>query len=184
LCVIFFVGFIYFLACLLKARQLEPELAGGTIKGEDSIVVAPLSTPVAAPAAAATAAASPQHAAPAPAASAGAPYPAAATANASFVLLVEGTRLPLARGRVIDLASIPTFGSRAAGIVAEVTSDPSDPDFLLLTNLGNRTWNAKDGGGTRHAVPPGRSVRLAVGARIDFGPLSGDIDANIAGTGD
>jgi RsiW-degrading membrane proteinase PrsW (M82 family) len=184
LCVIFFVGFIYFLACLLKARQLEPELAGGTIKREDSTIVAPLSAPVAAPAAAATAPASPQHAAPAPAASAGAPYPAAATATASFVLLVEGTKLPLARGRVIDLASIPAFGSRAAGIVAEVTSDPSDPDFLRLTNLGNRTWNAQDGGGTRHAVPPGRRVRLAVGAHIDFGPLSGDIDANIAGTGD
>jgi len=184
LCVIFFVGFIYFLACLLKARQLEPELAGGTIKGEDSTIVAPLGAPVAAPAAAATAPASPQHAAPAPAASAGAPYPAAATATASFVLLVEGTKLPLARGRVVDLASIPAFGSRAAGIVAEVTSDPSDPDFLRLTNLGTRTWNAKDGGGTRHAVPPGRSVRLAVGAHIDFGPLSGDIDANIAGTGD
>jgi RsiW-degrading membrane proteinase PrsW (M82 family) len=177
LCVIFFVGFMYFLACLLKARQLEPELAGGAMKRVDSIATAPISTTVTAPAGATGSPASPQHAAAAP------PATAPAIAAVPFMLLVEGTKLPLVHGRVIDLASVAEFGSRATGIVAEVTSEPSDPDVLRLTNLGNLTWNAKDAR-TRYAVPPGRSVPLATGTRIDFGPLSGDIDANIAGSGD
>jgi RsiW-degrading membrane proteinase PrsW (M82 family) len=165
-CVIFFVSFLYFLACLLRAMQLEPEFAAGMVKREDS-------------AAAAGAPASSQHAAPAPSAS-HVPPPVPPTATTSFTLLIEGTKLPLARGRVIDLASLAAFGSRAAGIVAETTSDHSDPDVVRLTNLGSLTWNAKDAGGTRQAVPPGRSVRLAPGTRIDFGPLAADIEANTA----
>lgn len=165
------ISFGMFLACLLKAKQLEPLLTGGQARVSHSILVTP-SHPVAAPSWPRPLQSGP----PSPAGSQA--WTAAPAAASSFLLLVEGARIELARGGRFDLAAYPTLCGRGAGILGEVTSHPSDPHIVGLKNLGDRTWSATSGDGSPHAVPPRRILRIDAGTRIDFGALSGQIQAN------
>lgn len=156
------VGFGMFLACLLKARQLEPLLSGQPARATHSIlVVPPASAPAPLP--------SNQYAYPASPAAVARPDPS------SFALTVEGTRIQLAHGARVDLGFYPAFGGRGAGTIVEVTAHPSDPSLIGLRNLGNQTWTATGADGSTHSVPPRRVLRIEAGTRIDFGTISGDI---------
>ena len=60
--------------------------------------------------------------------------------------------------------------------VAEIAQHPRDPQIWGLRNLGTEKWTATtDDGATFVDVPAGRSVKLAVGTRINFGKLEGEI---------
>lgn len=59
--------------------------------------------------------------------------------------------------------------------VAAVTQHPKDPSIWGLKNLSNEKWVTTTADGAIKDVEPGRSARLAVGARINFGKTEGEI---------
>jgi serine/threonine protein kinase len=59
--------------------------------------------------------------------------------------------------------------------VAAVTRHPSDPSVWGLKNLSDGTWSTTNRNGEIKDVSPGRSVTLAVGTRINFGHIEGEI---------
>jgi DNA-binding helix-hairpin-helix protein with protein kinase domain len=60
--------------------------------------------------------------------------------------------------------------------VAEVVQHPQNPNVWGLRNLGDEKWViTTDDGQTFRDVPAGRSVTLAVGTKINFGKVDGEI---------
>lgn len=59
--------------------------------------------------------------------------------------------------------------------VAEVTRHPHDPSIWGLKNLSAVKWTSTNTDGAVQEIEPGRSVRLAVGTRIQFGAVEGEI---------
>lgn len=59
--------------------------------------------------------------------------------------------------------------------VAEISQNPKDPSIWGLKNLSGEKWVITTVGGNVSDVEPGRSVRLAVGTRINFGKKEGEI---------
>ena len=59
--------------------------------------------------------------------------------------------------------------------VAEMTRHPSDPSRWGLRNLSEHRWTATVAGGSVRDVDPGRSVTVAAGTVIYFGPSDGHI---------
>ncbi len=59
--------------------------------------------------------------------------------------------------------------------VAEVTRHPKDPSIWGLKNLSGEKWVITSTDGSIKDVEPGRSVTLAVGIRINFGKIEGEI---------
>lgn len=102
-----------------------------------------------------------------------APVPAAPSRT---LYLASGKTLALSLGTQFqdtDLPGLlPTVGTR---VVAEVAANPKDPNVLGLKNLTNQPWSAILPDGTTRQVPPGRSVRIAAGTRIQFGPHTAEI---------
>jgi len=95
---------------------------------------------------------------------------------AGFYLCIRGRRIPLSMGakfKASDIAGLET--SMADGVVAEVVPNPADPSIAGLKNLSTRAWAATLSGGERKSIEPGRSVRLAVGTKVHFGVLEGEI---------
>ena len=83
-------------------------------------------------------------------------------------LAIGRTTIVLARDTPIyahHLGGNPfSFGDREA----QVTTHPTNPSVLGLTNLTDATWVAAGTDGERHDVLPGRTVRLEDGLRIVF----------------
>jgi hypothetical protein len=63
----------------------------------------------------------------------------------------------------------------ADGTVAEVNSHPSDPTILGLKNLSAQIWRVTTPAGEQVQIDPGRSIKLAVGTKIDFGYVEGEV---------
>lgn len=61
--------------------------------------------------------------------------------------------------------------------IAEVVRHPQDPSVWGLKNLSPQSWTSVGGDGTNKEVAAGRSVTLAVGTRVQFGPAEGEIRA-------
>jgi hypothetical protein len=59
--------------------------------------------------------------------------------------------------------------------VAAVTKHPSDQTIWGLKNRSPQTWSTTNAKGEMKDVPPGRSVTLAIGTRINFGHVEGEI---------
>ncbi|MBN1955051.1 MAG: serine/threonine protein kinase [Anaerolineae bacterium] len=59
--------------------------------------------------------------------------------------------------------------------VAEVNRHPTEPDIWGLKNLSDEKWVITADDGTIRDVEPGRSARMAVGLRINFGQVEGEI---------
>ena len=157
---------LIFVACLMKARQMEAVEFGRAQDTQGSIIV---DYPVAAaPAAYATAAMA--YAPLPPAAPAYAP-PAVAPAAAalSFALAFPDMRVALKPGELVDLSQQPALGGRGQGVRAEVSRHPTKADVVGLKNLGAAAWYARMADGTVQPVDPQRNLRLAPGLRIDFG---------------
>lgn len=105
------------------------------------------------------------------------PVSTAPAATRELVLRLSSGRSfslrPGVRLRAIDL---PGLESPAVdGVCAEVIRNPQDLTVLGLKNSSHRSWVAIGAQGGRRSVEPGRSVRLAVGTKIDFGAVEGEV---------
>jgi serine/threonine protein kinase len=59
--------------------------------------------------------------------------------------------------------------------LASVSRHPTDPNIWGLKNLSNEKWVSTNKDGVVSEVEPGRSVRLDVGLRIQFGKTEGEV---------
>jgi hypothetical protein len=151
-----------FLACLLKARQLEGQKGHGP-RGGGSIVGGGMSTALA-----------PSLLRDAAEASRAQPSAPAAAAKAStFQLLVEGRIIPLQPGLRLELGRLPGL-AHAKGIMIGVTTHPKDPSVMGLQNLGTQPWTAVHEGSSKQ-IDPQRNIRVSHGTLIAFGPVQGSI---------
>src|SRR5437660_11381162 len=66
---------------------------------------------------------------------------------------------------------------------AEMSQHPTDPNVWGLKNLSPQRWVATMADGSIRDVEPGRSMRLASGATIQFGNAEGVLKAYAAGVG-
>jgi hypothetical protein len=148
------VAFICFVACILKARQLEGQRSHNQVQPDDGSIVAGQS------ASAATSAGT----------SAG---PVAAVRSSTFQLLIEGRIIPLQPGLRLDVGRLPGLG-HANGVVFAVTTHPKDPTIMGLQNLGDKPWTAIHGGSPKQ-IDPQRNIRVSRGTLIAFGSVQGSI---------
>jgi RsiW-degrading membrane proteinase PrsW (M82 family) len=172
-------------AAVLKAREISPNRS---ILQPSVIFGGPRTTPVyVAPLVAAPA---PAYAAPvayaAPAASTPAMARAGLAADAAAVPAASpksnGNRLRVGTKYLVIVPGMRLLEHQVPGLmaqspggpVAEVTRNPSDPAVLGLTNLSSSAWEATTNG-TRRQVAPGQTIKLAPGAKIDFGSTDGEV---------
>lgn len=87
--------------------------------------------------------------------------------GAKFLVIVPGLRL-------LEHQVPGLMAQSPGGPVAEVTRNPSDPSVLGLTNLSNSAWETVSNG-ARRQVAPGQTIKLALGAKIDFGSTDGEV---------
>jgi len=153
---------VMYLACLLKARQIQIAQFGAAADTGGSILVgAAVPVRAAAPPPMPTAPAAPAYAPPPPPAPATAPTPVhAAPVAGQLTLVVAGRRWPLQAAQRLDLGN---------GIVAEVTQHPQNPSVLGLRNLGASNWAVILPDARQNQVAPQKNIRLSPGLRIDFG---------------
>ena len=59
--------------------------------------------------------------------------------------------------------------------IAAVSRHPRDPSVWGLTNHSQETWTVTRPDGALSELPPGRSVTLASGVKINFGTVEGEI---------
>lgn len=59
--------------------------------------------------------------------------------------------------------------------MAEIAIHPTNPSIWGLRNLTSEKWVATTANGTVHDVAPGRTVTIATGTRINFGPSEGEL---------
>jgi RsiW-degrading membrane proteinase PrsW (M82 family) len=88
--------------------------------------------------------------------------------GAKFLVIVPGLRL-------LEHQVPGLMAQSPGGPVAEVTRNPSDPAVLGLTNLSSSAWQVVSGNGARRQIEPGQTIKLAPGAKIDFGSTDGEV---------
>jgi RsiW-degrading membrane proteinase PrsW (M82 family) len=96
-------------------------------------------------------------------------------AQTPFSLLVQQRMIPLGIGTQIQVSQISGLGAQARGIVAEVNTNPQDPNILGLKNCSHQVWTATSRTGEQTRIDPNRSLKLAAGTRINFGAVTGEI---------
>ncbi len=101
---------------------------------------------------------------------------AVSNSDGPLVLRIGSNTHELAKGKQFSALQVPVAKGSAAGTVAEVTDNPSQPGVLGLTNRSGAYWYATLPTGAQTPVPPGRTVRLAPGTRISFGAGDGSIE--------
>ncbi len=84
-----------------------------------------------------------------------------------FLIIVPGLRL-------LEHQVPGLLAQSPGGPVAEVTRNPNDPTILGLTNLSSSAWEAVSNG-SRRQIAPGQTIKLAPGAKIDFGSTDGEV---------
>jgi RsiW-degrading membrane proteinase PrsW (M82 family) len=84
-----------------------------------------------------------------------------------FLIIVPGLRL-------LEHQVPGLLAQSPGGPVAEVTRNPNDPSVLGLTNLSSSAWEAVSNG-SRRQIAPGQTIKLAPGAKIDFGSTDGEV---------
>ena len=93
-----------------------------------------------------------------------------------FALHVENYLIDLYPGKKITTSEIKSLASGAAnGIVAEVNQNPRDSSIFGLKNLSSSSWYAVMPSSVSVRIIFGQSVRLALGTRIHFGTIEGEI---------
>ncbi len=88
--------------------------------------------------------------------------------GAKFLVIVPGLRL-------LEHQVPGLMAQSPGGPVAEVTRNPNDPSVLGLTNLSSSAWQVVSGNGARRQIEPGQTIKLAPGAKIDFGSTDGEV---------
>jgi hypothetical protein len=98
------------------------------------------------------------------------------TQDAFILRLSSGRVLQLQEGVKLtaeDLLGMAT--TTTDGAWATVGRNPSDPTILGLQNLTSQVWSATGSSSGQRRVEPGRSLKLAGGTTINFGPITGTI---------
>jgi hypothetical protein len=96
--------------------------------------------------------------------------------QAQFSLYIKRRAIPLTNGTQLRANDISGLESqRADGVVAQVNPSPNDPRILGLQNCSHRVWVATLASGEQKQVASGRSIKLAVGTKINFGSVEGEI---------
>jgi Ca-activated chloride channel family protein len=80
-----------------------------------------------------------------------------------------GTKL-----RAVDIPGLETTSLEQ--VVAEVVSSPQDHEVLGLKNLSTTAWKVTMTDGTVNDISLGRTARLAIGARFQFGRTEGVVE--------
>jgi hypothetical protein len=86
-----------------------------------------------------------------------------------------GRTVPLSDGGWLSVSDLPGLQSTTGTGVAEVCRNPNDPSVHGLRNQSQSAWTAYMPNGSVLQVPPGKTVRLATGVRIDFGMVSAEV---------
>jgi hypothetical protein len=107
------------------------------------------------------------------------PYPPAPSSSvlASCCPSIQQRLMSLELGTQVQTREIPGLGSKLHGIVAEVTPHLQDPSKLGLKNCSYQVWIVTLTNGQQTNIDPGRSVKLTIGTRINFGAATGEICA-------
>jgi hypothetical protein len=96
--------------------------------------------------------------------------------RAQFSLYIKRRMIPLTNGTELRASDLPGLESqRPDGVVAQVNPNPNDPRILGLQNFSHRVWVATLASGEQRQVASGRSIKLAVGTKINFGSVEGEI---------
>nr|WP_228056239.1 hypothetical protein [Microcoleus sp. LEGE 07076] len=104
-------------------------------------------------------------------------YPAEKSlASGLFYLKLANKTIPLTTGTQLSISDLPTLTATASnGVVAAVNSHSKDDLLLGLTNLCDRAWWATDSQGDIKMVEPESTLTLALGTKIEFGDIEGEI---------
>ncbi|MEG3898926.1 MULTISPECIES: hypothetical protein [unclassified Microcoleus] len=96
--------------------------------------------------------------------------------SSQFSLKLGSRIIPLSAGTQLFTSDIPSLTAAASnGLVAIVTSRSRNELSLGLTNLCDRAWWATDIQGDLKMVEPESTLTLALGTKIEFGELDGEI---------
>ena len=155
---------LIFVACLLKAKQLE--LAWYRVDASSNSILVGLPTPAIEGAWAGL-----RKVANKLEAFAGAPVQPETAPTSRFSIGVGNERYALDAGSAIDFAAL--FGDRGApaGASGEIDAQSSEPHVLILKNIGSVSWVSITLKGSAVTVPQGRSLRIAPDTRIVIGTL-------------
>ena len=95
-----------------------------------------------------------------------------------IVSLEVGNRvIPLNRNTKVQEGEIRGLTSLFSNrIIAQVNPNPQAPTILGLQNLSHQTWTARKPDGSSSPIKPNRTIKLAVGTRINFGSVEGKIN--------
>ncbi|MCC3409778.1 MAG: hypothetical protein JGK17_30375 [Microcoleus sp. PH2017_10_PVI_O_A] len=100
--------------------------------------------------------------------------PAPNSARVTPTILSQAS--PLTAGTQLFTSDIPSLTAAASnGAVAVVNSRSPNELSLGLTNLGDRSWWATDSQGDMKMVEPESTLTLALGTKIEFGEIQGEI---------
>ncbi len=93
-----------------------------------------------------------------------------------FSLKLGSRVIPLSAGTQLLTSDIPSLTATASnGVIATVISRSRNEISLGLTNLGDRSWWATDSQGDIKMVEPENTLTLALGTKIEFGEIEGEI---------
>ncbi|MEG4803775.1 FHA domain-containing protein [Microcoleus sp. ARI1-B5] len=102
--------------------------------------------------------------------------PANAFTSGQFLLKLGSRVIPLTGGTQLFTSDIPSLTATASnGAVAVVNSRSRNELSLGLTNLGDRSWWATDSQGDMKMIEPESTLTLALGTKIEFGEIEGEI---------
>lgn len=183
------LSLFFFIACVLKAKQLEVSRLGGPIDGHSILAASPFPAaptapggivPPAAPglAGAFTGAATAVEKAVGFTARTTVPGPGAVPPAIPPTGLSIGTgaaRYALAPNQAIDFSSLFAASGVPAGYSGVIAATPDGG--LELRNTGAATWSVTGPDGAATAIPPGGVARAAAGATLGLGAASVDIQA-------
>jgi RsiW-degrading membrane proteinase PrsW (M82 family) len=102
----------------------------------------------------------------------------ASPANVSLVMRIGPNPIKLTSGRLIEPIDLGSAGAgRGKNPIAEIAANPNDGNVLGLRNLSDRTYRVTLTGGKTVDLPKGKAVRLAPGVVVDFGGITGSVEA-------
>jgi Trypsin-like peptidase domain len=98
-----------------------------------------------------------------------------------YLRLSDGRSVQLPIGANLTAANLPGLSSNLpGGLVARVTTHPTDPRNCGFQNLSQTPWRVRLPDGKKAEIAPGKNVRLVAGLWIYFGRVDGEV--RLAGT--
>lgn len=96
--------------------------------------------------------------------------------SSQFSLKLGSRIIPLSAGTQLLTSDLPTLTAAASnGVVATVNCPPKNELSLGLKNLSDRAWWVTDIQGDIKMVEPENTLTLALGTKIEFGEIDGEI---------